>query len=121
MSRIISAELTDEESEDLPEDFDLKKHMGKHFGIMHSPKMYTVKVRFAPGIAAYIRERMWHPTQKTTEHKDGSLTLTMRVNETTELKRWLLSWGKGVTVLGPKALAAEMKGEAEEMTRGYGG
>ena len=40
-----------------------------------------------------VRERLWHPSQTVEAHPDGSLTLTLRVADTFEVKRWILGWG----------------------------
>ena len=40
-----------------------------------------------------VRERLWHPSQTLEDHADGSLTLTLRVADTFEVKRWILGWG----------------------------
>lgn len=64
----------------------------------------TVRLRFTAHAARYVREKEWHPTQMLRIHKDGSLTLTFRVNHLPEVKRWGLSYGADCDVLAPKEL-----------------
>ena len=87
ISRIRKAAVLKEEF-DPPAGFDIREIMGKHFGIIYSPREYEVKIRFAPQSAQYARERQWHPSQKLTDHTDGGATLTMTVNHLAEVKRW---------------------------------
>jgi predicted DNA-binding transcriptional regulator YafY len=75
----------------------------------------TVRLRFAPHAARYVREKVWHPTQKLRDHKDGSLTLTFRVNHLLEVKRWVLSFGADCEVLAPKQLQLDIRGELQKM------
>ena len=72
----------------------------------------SVRLRFTAAAAHYVREKLWHPTQKLREHEDGSLTLTFRVNHLLEVKRWVLSFGADCDVLAPKELKMTIKAEA---------
>jgi predicted DNA-binding transcriptional regulator YafY len=80
----------------------------------------TVRLRFAPKAARYVREKKsWHPTQKFQEHPDGSLTMTFRVNQLLEVKRWVLSWGADCEVLRPNVLQAEVMAEVGKLRDSY--
>ena len=57
--------------------------------------------------------------QKIKEQKDRSLILTLTVNHLLELKRWILSWGSGATVLEPKVLKDDIQKELTEMKKNY--
>jgi hypothetical protein len=53
--------------------------------------------------APYIRERVWNPTQQIEEHEDGALTLRFVARGLSEVKRWVLFYGKGaIAFLKPK-------------------
>ena len=56
-------------------------------------------LKFNKEIADIIAERIWHPSQKTTHHRDGSLTLEMKVVISDELKGWVASWREYVKVV----------------------
>ncbi len=64
----------------------------------------TVRLRFNPVAARWVREKTWHASQTLEEHADGSLTLTFAVNHLAEVKRWVLSFGAECEVLGPEEL-----------------
>ena len=61
-------------------------------------------LRFAPGVAARVREATWHPTQTVETEPDGSLRWRATVSGTIEIRLWILSWGDDVEVLAPAAL-----------------
>jgi predicted DNA-binding transcriptional regulator YafY len=71
----------------------------------------TVRLRFAPTAARYVREKAWHSTQRLEELPNGALEMTLRVNHLLEVKRWVLSWGSECEVLGPRELRDEIQNE----------
>ncbi len=98
----------------IPDDFDFNAYMGANFGIMAEAEEYTARIRFGPAQAPYVRERIWHRSQRIEEHDDGSVVLTITTNSHMEVKRWVLSWGAGAKVLEPERLAAEVREELRE-------
>ncbi len=117
LDRIKSLRLTDETFE-IPEDFKVEDFMQISFGVFHG-KPRNVKVRFAPEVAGYIREKTWHATQKIKSQNDGSVIFEARVAGTDEIKYWLMSWGSKAEVLSPATLRDEMISEAQNMLRCY--
>jgi predicted DNA-binding transcriptional regulator YafY len=117
LDRIKSLRLTDETFE-IPEDFKVEDFMQISFGVFHG-KPQNVKIRFAPEVAGYIREKTWHATQKIKSQNDGSVIFEARVAGTDEIKYWLMSWGSNAEVLSPATLRNEMISEARKMLRCY--
>ena len=72
-------------------------------------------VRFRRDQAKCVRERLWHPSHTFEDHADGSLTLTLRVAPTVEVKRWILGWGAGAGVLEPERLRHGIAAEARKI------
>lgn len=103
----------------LPDDFDFKKYMGATFGIMAEAEEYTARILFDPAEAPYVRERIWHETQRIEENRDGSLILSFTTNSHLEVKRWVLSWGAGAKVLEPAWLAKEVHRELAAAVKRY--
>ena len=62
-------------------------------------------------MAGYIKEKIWHESQKLHPQKDGSLIFEAEVAGTEEIKSWILSWGKEATILEPAELKAKIKSE----------
>jgi predicted DNA-binding transcriptional regulator YafY len=75
----------------------------------------TVRLRFSPVAARWVREKTWHATQTLQDHPDGGLTLTFSVNHLAEVKRWALSFGADCQVLEPEELREEIKAEARKL------
>ncbi len=117
LDRIKSLRLTDE-TFDMPADFKVEDFMQTSFGVFHG-KPQNVRIRFAPEVAGYIKEKTWHSTQKIKPQKDGSVIFEARVAGTDEIKYWLMSWGGKAEVLRPASLRAEMIAEAQNMLRCY--
>jgi predicted DNA-binding transcriptional regulator YafY len=78
-----------------------------------------IDVLFAPKIARYVRERVWHPSQELVELPDGSLRLTLNVVKDWALKSWILGFGGLATVTAPESLAAEIAAELRTATANY--
>lgn len=107
VSRIKQAKMLSEHFE-MAAAFSQKRMFGDHFGIMWGDHSYKVRIRFDRELAPYIKERTWHHTQSIKGHRDGAITLAFACNHLTEVKDWVLSWGPGAMVLGPKKLVAEI-------------
>ena len=104
----------------IPPDFDFRRLSGSHFGVHWGREDIEVRIRFTREAAVFVRERRWHPSQQIEEQADGSLVLTLIVNHLLELRRWILSWGEGATVLAPASLASENAAMAQRIATHYG-
>jgi predicted DNA-binding transcriptional regulator YafY len=105
-----------EESFNVPEDFSLENYMGAAFGVVQG-KAEEVKIRFAPEIAGYIKEKLWHESQDIRPQKDGSIIFTAEVAVTEELMSWVMSWGARAEVLAPRTLKDQIQAEARAMLK----
>jgi len=105
----------------LPQDWDFRQLSASQFGIHWGTDAVEVRIHFAASAAAYVRERVWHPSQTMAAQADGSLILTLTVNHLLELKRWILSWGKDARVLAPPALVEDLQRTARELAARYDG
>jgi predicted DNA-binding transcriptional regulator YafY len=68
-----------------------------------------VELEFAPGAAAYVRERLWHPSQSLEEQPGGGVRMALTVCTDWALTSWVLSFGPFVRVLAPPSLAEEIR------------
>jgi predicted DNA-binding transcriptional regulator YafY len=78
-----------------------------------------VELEFAPKLAGYVRERVWHPSQSVQERPDGSLQLSLDVCSDWALTSWILSFGPYARVLAPASLATEIRGALEAARSRY--
>lgn len=113
VDRIDAAELKDQRFQ-RPEDFDLQKHLSKSFGVYHGNEEVCVKARFLPTVARYVEESTWHPSQRLTKQRDGSLIAEFTVDGTEEIKRWIMSFGKYAQVVEPVELRDQVVEELRE-------
>lgn len=100
-------------------DFDIKKYFENSFGIFESKNIYNVKIYFNEDTGRYIKEKVWHKSQRIKENRDGSIILAMKVNSLEEVRYWILTWGSSCKVLSPKKLRNEMTIEVNKMLKNY--
>jgi predicted DNA-binding transcriptional regulator YafY len=101
---------------DRPVSFDIDKYLHGVWGIIRGD-VVTVRVVFARGLARYIRDRLWHPTQSFRDLDDGRLEMTARVADTLEVRRWILGFGSEAEVLAPASLREALRLEGEALAR----
>ena len=118
IERISTAQLTDK-SYEIPPDFDADALMSSAWGIVVGGDAETVTLKFAPQVARVIEEVVWHPSQQAERQPDGSLLLTLTVQNTYELASWILSWGEAVEVMEPQVLRIEIAQTARSMVEIY--
>ncbi len=102
-----------------PEEFDLATHMASAFGVYRNGDLITIAVRFAPGVARYIRETKRHESQELIAQADGGVLATFQVSGTEEIKRWILGFGAKAEVLEPELLRREVVEELRTMLIAY--
>jgi predicted DNA-binding transcriptional regulator YafY len=90
----------------------------KSLGV-HTGPTIKVRLRFAPQIAAFVKERTWHESQQVKDRPDGSVTLTMEVCDDYALRQWILGFGRLVRVLGPPPLVDWILDELEQTRHQY--
>jgi predicted DNA-binding transcriptional regulator YafY len=117
VDRIKMLVLTDEIFE-VPDDFDIDDFMGNSFGAFRG-KPEKVKVLFSADIAGYIKEKVWHKSQKLFDNPDGSVLFEADMACTKDFKGWIMRWGAKAIVLEPEKLRNEIQSEAIEMMAGY--
>jgi predicted DNA-binding transcriptional regulator YafY len=117
VERIKKIHLTDDTFE-VPEEFDVDEFMRGSFGV-YQGKPVNVRILFSAGIAEYIKEKIWHETQKLHDNPDGSVLFEANVACTKEIKAWVMRWGAKAIVLEPEELRDEIRAETVEMLAVY--
>ena len=74
-----------------------------------------MELLFNKETAAWVRDRIWHPSQRLTQLKDGKLRMTLAIADSRELVGWVLSFGSGVQVIKPETLRRAVKEETEQI------
>ena len=97
----------------------IKEYTRRHFGIMQGGETREVCLMFAPPVAEWMAEQVWHPLQKTVFETDGSLLMRFPVADFREVRRRILSHGAEVRVIAPEELAREIREEIARMGKIY--
>lgn len=103
----------------VPENFDLNEWLSQCFGVWRSGSddLQTIRVHFSRDAARYIQESTWHNSQRLHPQQDGSVIAEFCLPDTQEIKRWIMSFGPGATVLEPSTLRTEIKDELCSMLK----
>jgi proteasome accessory factor B len=109
MDRIKRLKVLDQ-SFSFPKEFSLEDYLQTAFHVMRGePERITV--RFAPGVAHVVRERIWHPTQEIRELADGGAEISLEVPINYEIVSWILGFGATARVLEPDSLRSRIQDE----------
>ena len=101
--RIKSVEIINKPVED--EGFDIKKYAQQSFGVFQeSGDVQNIKWRVSKNVAKDAKNFVFHPTQKITENKDGTLTITFKAKGLREMARHLFTWDGEITPVAPAQL-----------------
>jgi predicted DNA-binding transcriptional regulator YafY len=103
-----------------PATFEIGEYLDGSFRAMRGegpPR--RVRLLFTAEAAWYVREKVWHGSQKTKERKDGSLELTLEVSHLHEVKQWVLSYGARCRVLEPEELREDVLAELRSALTAY--
>lgn len=116
VERIRSVTLTDHPYQ-MPLGFDLEAFVQDSLTVMRGPRI-DVELVFDKATAAWMKDRIWHPSQKLTPLPKGRLRMELQVADTRELIGWILSFGSGVRVIKPDQLKAAVLTEAKKILAG---
>jgi len=116
ISRILKASLTSKRFSPRAHDFrEDNSAVFSRFVAKGTLAPIQVRMRFGSSAAEWVRERMWHPEQVLTEHRDGGLTLGLPIDGDREALTWALKWGASGRVLSPAWLKREVLEEVTKM------
>lgn len=82
-----------------------------------SPQDELVTLGLTPA-AAWVAD--YYPCESVQDTPGGGMTVTLRVGDTAWVRRLALRLGRFGTVLAPRELAAQVRGDAGEALRAYG-
>ncbi len=116
VDRIRSLTITDHPYQ-MPLGFDVDTYVQDALVVMRG-KRIAIELLFTKSAAAWVKDRLWHPSQQLTPLKGGRLKMTLSVSDTPELVGWILSFGSGVRVVKPSALRESVQQEARKIASG---
>jgi predicted DNA-binding transcriptional regulator YafY len=115
VERIRSITLTDHPYQ-MPLGFEVEEYVHDALMVMRGRRI-DIELLFSKRAAAWVKDKLWHPSQATSLLKDGRLRMALKVADTDELTGWILSFGSQVRVIGPEALSQRVKEEAKRIFR----
>ena len=98
----------------------LRKLLGHAWGIWSSDRPVEIVLRFTPRVADRVTAANWHESQEVHELPDGRVELRLLIAEPTEIRPWILGWGKECEVVAPRELRESILAELEEAAVVYG-
>ncbi len=110
---IVDIKITDK-AYSIPQDFSTEEYLKQAFAIEPGP-VEKIVLKIRKPLSDYIKNRIWHPTQKIEEQKDGSIILQMEVPVAEELIKWILGYGDDIEVLEPEKLIKIIMAKAERI------
>jgi predicted DNA-binding transcriptional regulator YafY len=119
LSRMEEARPTSERYA-IPKDFDVARYFRHTFGLfVGGEKPFRFRVRFTREAADEIREQRWHPQQKVEELPGGEIVLELPAVSVREARELVLRYGRNARVLSPPELVADLRAQAEALSRAY--
>jgi len=104
---------------EVPADFDVNDYLSSAWGTYADETIETVKLRFNHKVSKAIMETTWHPSQKIEIQSDGSIIMTLKVQNTIDFRSWILGKGADVEVLEPESLRNQIIQTNNMMMRLY--
>ena len=106
----------------IPTDFSLKRYLDKgEFSYPTGEGKIRLKALFARDEAAYLFETRFPGELTLEETEEGMVLLEAEIEDSYQLRRWLLSFGDGVEVLEPDSLRDEFREMAYNLRKIYRG
>ena len=99
--------------------FSLEAYLAKGFLAERAAQPEDVVIKFDEYQARWIRERLWHSSQRIEELPSGGLILRLTVGGLGEVKRWVMGYGKHAEVLQPESLRREIGEDVQKMAEIY--
>lgn len=116
--RILSATVLDQKASQ-PPGFNLDREVERNQGMGGSGEPLRLVVRFWKRAGLHLLETRLAADQVTSDEDHDHFRLTATVNDTAQLRWWLLSFGSKVEVLEPAELREAMAHQAYWMNRMY--
>jgi proteasome accessory factor B len=118
LQRMREVKVTDTRAA-VPADYDPATVAAATFGVFGGDEKRTFKLRFSPEIATYIRERVWHPSQKLRDLPGGGVELTFTCALSPDVVGWIATWRKDVVAVEPAEVRRELADVGAWMAKTY--
>lgn len=117
---IEAVEVSDGEHYEPPSGFDREHYFEGRFGALSGEETREVRLRVADDLTRYFERKLYHPTQQVSLDGPGEgAIVTFEVAGLDEIASFVLSWGPGVAVETPDALARRVVEDARAVVAQY--
>jgi predicted DNA-binding transcriptional regulator YafY len=99
----------------------LRKMLGHAWGIWTSDHPVEVVLRFTSRVGARVAATTWHESQELKHLSGGGVEIRLVIAEPTEIRPWILGWGKECRVVAPASLRESILAELDDAAAAYGG
>ena len=102
-----------------PRDFRVEDHLD--WGVGRGKTEYKIEADFIPKVAPFLREKVFHPTQKLEVLDNGKVRATWTITDAglQEFRAWFLGWGTAAKLNKPKKLRDTIKNIAAGLGKMY--
>jgi len=100
----------------IPLHFDFDAFVEDSLTVMRGPRI-MVELEFDKLTAAWVKDRVWHPSQQLKRLPRGRMQMILSVADSREVVGWVLSFGSGVRVVRPNSLQVAVVEEADSILR----
>lgn len=117
LSRIKSLIVTD----DIfikPRDFKLGEFLDKNWVVFRGGNK-QIKIKFSKKTAEFVRNIKWHANQSIEDEKDGTIIMSLFLDDFAEIKQWIMGFGAEVEVLEPKELRDDIADDIKKLYVNY--
>jgi predicted DNA-binding transcriptional regulator YafY len=98
----------------------LQKILGHAWGIWTSDEPpVEVILRFTARVASRVADTTWHESQEVRQLANGSVEVRLLIAEPTEIRNWILGWGKECEVVAPANLRSSIADELQQTLGPY--
>ncbi|GIW45923.1 MAG: WYL domain-containing protein [Candidatus Binatia bacterium] len=102
-----------------PPQFDVKDFLRDAFRLWREANVQQVRFRVYPPLARWVAERQMHASQEIRRLQDNAIEVSLTVEASEEIKRFLLQLGAYAEVLAPESLRASVANELQRALRHY--
>lgn len=117
VDRVGTIKITDK-SFQMPLYFSIEDYFRDAFGVFRG-KPEPVELVFEPSASIWVREKIWHSSQKFTMLRGQKIRMNLDVAVTPELIQWVLGFGAQVEVIQPASLRRAIENESWKLLEKY--
>ena len=121
VDRMEHAELGAVTGEGQDVDFSLEEWQRQAFGIFQGEgqTVTNIRIRFDRDAARYVQESWWHDSQQFTPCPDGSVEMSLMLNDFSAVSKWVRGFGPGAQILSPPEFVERFRNDLKIMLNMY--